>query len=110
MPGGGAGLTWSEAVPETPLGAAAVMVASPVATAVATPVALTVATSGALLDQVKTTPAIGWLALSNAEAVKVWAPPATAVDEAGATVTVATSAGGGGGPLSLQAPKVLAIG
>ena len=109
-PGCGAGLTCSAAEPDTPLGAAAVIVASPVATPVATPPAFTVAIVASLVVQVKVTPEIGcWLA-SNAAAVNAWVPPTMIVALAGDTVTLATTGGGGAVPSSLHAPNVLSIG
>src|SRR5262245_28744993 len=108
-PGAGAWLTVRVALPATPFGAVAVMVAPPGARPVATPDALTTATSGALLANVNETSAIGWPSPSRAVAVNACAPPAAIVAEAGATTTLATS-GGGGGPSALHAPKVLAMG
>src|SRR5690348_14217887 len=99
----------SDAVPATALGAVAVMVTSPGASAVATPVALTVAIAGALEDHVNVVPATGWLDASNAEAVNVCVAP-TAIDAVlGATVALATGAAGGP-PASLQAPNVFVTG
>src|SRR5690242_10383968 len=100
-PGVDAEFTWSAAEPATALGAVAVMVASPAATPVAKPAALTVATDVALLDHVNVTPAIGWFDASSAVAVKAWVPPTVVVADAGATVTLATTAGGV--PASLHA-------
>src|SRR5688572_7978197 len=91
-----------------PLGAVAVTMASPGATAVATPAPFTVAIAVELLDQVNDTPAIGWLAASSAVAVNVCVPPCVTVAVAGATVTLTT--GAGGGPSALHAPTVGARG
>ena len=79
-------------------------------TPVATPFALTLATVGALLDQLKPTPLIGWLAASKALAAKARVLPWTTIAVAGASVTLATSAVGGGSSASLQAPNVAGMG
>src|SRR5215218_2738598 len=92
-----------------PLGAVAVICASPGATPVAIPFAVTVAMAGSLLDQVNTTPPTGWLEASNAVAVNACVAPCTTVALAGVTVTLATSAGGGPS-LSLQLPNVFVAG
>ena len=80
------------------------MTASPAETAVTTPVALTDATAGRLLLQVNAAPLIGALEISNAAAVSEAFPPTVIEALAGATVTLATTAGGGGS--GLQAPKL----
>src|SRR5262245_36008735 len=102
-------LTCSDADPETPLGAAAVIVASPAATPVATPAPFTVAVAVLLLVHVNTTPATGCPPASSAVAVNACDAPALIVALAGATVTVTTSLGGVVSP-SLHAPNVLSIG
>src|SRR6188508_2011521 len=86
------------------------MTTSPGETPVTTPEALTVAMPVSVLLQVNVAPLIGAFARSNAEATSVVLPPTLTVAVIGATVTVATSAGGVTSPLSLQAPKVLAAG
>ena len=91
-------------VPNTPFEAVARMTASPAATAVTTPVALTDAMAGRLLLQVNVAPLMGALAISNADAVSETFPPTGIEVLAGATVTLATT--GGGGASGLQAPKL----
>src|SRR5262245_49120710 len=102
-------LTCSDADPDTPLGAAAVIVVSPAATPVATPVAFTVAVAVLLLVHVDTTAGTVCPPASAAVAVTARVAPALIVALAGATVTVATSAGGVVSP-SLHVPNVLSIG
>ena len=82
------------------------MSAVPASSAVATPAAFTVAMAGALLAQVKVMPGITWPFSSRACAMYCCVAPMSKEAVAGITVTDATSAGGGGGPLSLQAPNV----
>src|SRR5688500_3308168 len=86
------------------------MVASPVATPVTTPVLLTVATAVSELDHENGTLPIGALAMSKAAALNENVPPMEIVALAGATVTLATSAGGCVSPLSLHAPNVWTAG
>src|SRR6187455_312351 len=102
--GGGAAVTWIAEVPNTPFEAVARMTASPAETAVTTPVALTDATAGRLLLHVNVAPPIGALEISNADAVSEAFPPTGMEVLAGATVTLATTAGGGAS--GLQAPKL----
>src|SRR5205085_12326389 len=59
---------------------------------------------GRLLLQVNVVPLMGALALSNADAVNATLPPTGIEVLAGATVTLATTAAGGGS--GLQAPKL----
>src|SRR6187455_608163 len=92
------------AVPNTPFEAVARTTASPAETAVTTPAALTDAMAGRLLVHVKVAPLMGALAISNADAVSEAFPPTGIGVLAGATVTLATTAGGGAS--GLHAPKL----
>ena len=89
-----------------PLGAVAVIVVSPSASAVTTPVPLTVAAAGFVLFQENGTPPIGALDRSNAVAESERDEATATVALAGETVTLATSGSGGSTPSSLHAPKV----
>src|SRR4249920_3815463 len=91
-------------LPNTPFEAVARMTASPSEAAVTTPVALTDAMAGRLLVQVNVAPLTGALEMSNADAVSETVPPTGIEEVDGATVTLATT--GGGGASGLHAPKL----
>src|SRR5262245_11876352 len=102
--GGGIGVVTSiDEGPNTPFEAVARITVLPAATPVTTPVALTVATAGTLLLHVKVAPGTGALEMSNALAVSDVVPPMGMEALDGATVTLATT--GGGGASVLQAPN-----
>src|SRR4051812_48611342 len=92
--GGGALSTCSDALPATPFGAVAVIVASPAAWPDANPVCVTDATPVGFVDHVNDVPAIGLFEASNAVAVYCCVPPTVTVALAGKTTTLATGTGG----------------
>src|SRR5688500_9248494 len=101
--GGGGSVTVSVAVPTTPFGAVAIMVASPTRLPVARPLFDTLATLAGVLvdDQVKVTPGITTLALVYAVALN-WPVVFCAMVVSGRTVMWSTTAGGGVTPSSGQ--------